>query len=152
MSAPVDPSKRFTFIDKRELASVVGEAIAPAKASPSDSVTVHELYRNGLRIEAVSACAPNTVIVEPVHNPAVSEGGIIVENAKGVRGTDCLAYRVAMVGEDRPTDGIDPASFLPVAVGDVVALRNGMLEPLHPKLEPLAIHRMHLLARVDLRE
>lgn len=155
-----DPAKRFTFIDKRELASVVGDAIAPidtenptvAVGLPTTETTVRELYRTGLHIDAVTACAPNTVILEPLRRPETSAGGIVevVDANKGTLGVNCLAYRVLMVGEDRVAGDIDPASFVDVCVGDVVVVRNGMLEPLHPNLEPLSIHRMHVLAKINL--
>lgn len=144
-----DPAKRFTFIDKRELASVVGEAIGPVDTS---TTTVRELYHTGLHIDAVTACAPNTVILEPLRKPQTSAGGIVtvVDEHKGTLGVNCLAYRVLMVGDDRIAGDIDPASFVDVVVGDVVVVRNGMLEPLHPNLEPLSIHRMHILAKINL--
>ena len=165
MSAPVDPSKRFTFIDKRELASVVGEAIAPVDTeNPLDGVTpdaadgkvsLRELYRGGLPIKAIDGLAPNTVLVMPLRKPETSTGGIVVsvDENKGTLGTNCLAYVVVGVGEN-VSDGRDlqPSMWLEVEPGDCVVLRNGMLEPLHPDLEPLAIHRMHLLARVRLRD
>lgn len=159
-STSTDPAKRFTFIDKRELSSIVGEAIAPVDTEnptavvelPTTETTVRELYRTGLHIDAVTACAPNTVILEPLRRPETSIGGIVevVDANKGTLGVNCLAYRVLMVGDDRKAGDIDPASFVDVGVGDVVVVRNGMLEPLHPKLEPLSIHRMHVLAKINL--
>jgi hypothetical protein len=169
-STNTDPAKRFTFIDKRELASVVGDTISPVgtenvtvrvidvspapEAVPENTTetTIRELYRTGLHIDAVTACAPNTVILEPLRRPETSAGGIVevVDANKGTLGVNCLAYRVLMVGSDRMAGDIDPASFVDVVVGDVVVVRNGMLEPLHPNLEPLSIHRMHVLAKINL--
>lgn len=161
MSAPVDPSKRFTFIDRRELAAVVGEAIADdvedgvTPDAADGKVSLRELYRGGLPLKAIDGIAPNTVLVMPLRAPEASQGGIItvIDEAKGTLGTNCLAYVVVGVGQAM-SDGRDmnPAMWLDVEPGDCVTLRNGMLEPLHPDLEPLAIHRMHLLARVRLRD
>lgn len=156
-----DPAKSFTFINKRELDAVVGaaDAVEPIRdgvtpAAVDGRVSVRELYRCGLPIRALEAIKPNTAVLLPIKRPGLSDGGIItvVDENKGTLGTNCLAYLVAGVGEEVKTSDEHPASWCAIEPGDIVVVRNQMLEPLHPDLEPLLIHRMHILSVVRLRD
>ena len=59
---------------------------------------------------------------------------------------------MAGVGEEVDTADEHPAAWCAIKPGDIVVPRNQMLEPLHPDLEPLLIHRMHILSVVRLRD
>lgn len=159
--ATADPAKSFTFIDKRDIEAVVGpvDAVEPTRdgvtpAAVDGRVSVRELYRCGLPIRAIEAIKPNTAILLPIKRPGLSAGGIVevVDENKGTLGTNCLAYLVAGVGEEVDTADEHPAAWCAIKPGDIVVPRNQMLEPLHPDLEPLLIHRMHILSVVRLRD
>ena len=118
------------------------------------TVTIRDLYHAGLDVRAVVGIQPNTAILMPIRRPSLSAGGVItvVDENKGTLGTNCLAYSVVSVGVEQASADQHPQTWLPIEVGDVVVVRNSMLEPLHPNLEPLSIHRMHVLALISLRE
>jgi hypothetical protein len=75
-----------------------------------------------------------------------------VDEVKGTLGTACIAYVVAGVGVIEAAADQHPQTWVGIEPGDVVVVRNAMLEPLHPDLEPLLIHRRHVLAKVRLRD
>lgn len=149
---------KFTIVDKRNTEDVkVVDPITPDGVTPQaddGTVSVHELYSCGLPVGAFADIAPNTVLLLPLRRPARSTGGIVttVDEVKGTIGTACIAYVVAGVGEVKAADDQHPQTWLDVAPLDVVVVRNAMLEPLHPDLEPLSIHRRHILAKVRLRD
>jgi hypothetical protein len=117
-------------------------------------VSVHELYTNGLPIKAIDDLAPNTALLMPIRRPGKSEKGIYtsVDEVKGTLGTACIAYIVVGVSAVVETNEDKPATWLPVEPGDVVVVRSAFLEPLHTDLEPLAIRRRHILAKIRLRD
>jgi hypothetical protein len=149
---------KFTIVDKRntEDAAIVEPAVVDGvtPAAADGMVSVHELYSGGLPIGAFASVAPNTALLLPLRRPARSTGGIVtaVDEVRGTLGTACVAYIVAGVGEVMAAADQHPQTWTPVDAGDVVVVRNAMLEPLHPDLEPLSIHRRHILAVIRLRD
>ena len=123
--------------------------------SASDGkVSLHELYAGGLPCGAIDDLQPNTLLLLPLRAPATSTGGIITTtDERGTLGTNCLAYVVVGVGvEVASGSDHDPRLWVPVKPGDVVVVRTAMLEPLHIDLEPLAIHRRHVLSTIRIRD
>jgi hypothetical protein len=142
-------------IDKR--GTNTGDKPLPDGVTPEAKdgrVSVHELYTNGLPIKAIDDLAPNTALLMPIRRPGKSGGGIVtvVDEVKGTLGTACIAYAVCGVGPVWPTNEDNPDAWLPVEDGDIVVVRTAFLEPLHPDLEPLAIRRRHILAKIRLRD
>lgn len=158
----------FTVIDKRstgdgahDLPAVKVEA--PTR-SPADieaavafhyaegrtTATVHEIYEHGLPLWCFLDGKPNTAMVRPIRRPAESAGGIITSTdaKKGTLGTNALCYVVLALGDEvGPADVVD--QWLRVQPGDVVVLRNAMLEPLDETLNTHLISRQHILSKVD---
>jgi hypothetical protein len=148
---------KFTVVDKRNTEDVaivepVVDGVTPK--AEDGKVSVHELYSGGLPVGAFGNIAPNTALLLPLRRPARSSGGIVtaVDEVKGTLGTACIAYVVAGVGVVQPAADQHPATWTAVEPGDIVVVRNAMLEPLHPDLEPLSIHRRHILAVIRLRD
>lgn len=159
----------FTVVDKRQAEGTethVGTAApaAPAPAKPTRSpadveaafafhyaedrtvATVHEVYAHGFPLWCFIDGKPNTALVRPIRRPDVSEGGIIVatDAKRGTLGTNAIAYLVLALGDE-----VGMADdCLRVSPGDVVILRNAMLEPLDDTLNTLSIGRMHILSKV----
>jgi hypothetical protein len=154
-----DTPAKFTIVDRRNLeddaaveAPVTPDGITPAALD--GAVSVHELYACGLPVGAFADIAPNTALLLPLRRPAKSTGGIVtaVDEVKGTLGTACVAYVVAGLGAEHASADQHPQTWTNVNPGDVVVVRNAMLEPLHPDLEPLSIHRRHILAVIRLRD
>jgi hypothetical protein len=152
-----DIAQKFTIVDKRiaddaSIAEPVMDGVTPK--AEDGTVSLHELYSGGLPVGAFADVAPNTALLLPLRRPARSSGGIVtaVDEVKGTLGTACIAYVVAGVGTIQPAADQHPATWTAVEPGDVVVVRNAMLEPLHPDLEPLSIHRRHILAVIRLRD
>lgn len=112
-----------------------------------DPISIIRLYTRpkSLTPSMLVGLAPNSIVVEPILPPRQSEGGIQLQQGD-IPGTAAIAYRVLQVG---------PASYewpVNVGVGDVVIVRNAMLEPLHPAQDILVIEAKHVLARMLLPE
>lgn len=109
--------------------------------------TVHEVYEYGLPLWCFTNGKPNTALVRPLRRPAKSAGGIItsVDEKRGTLGTNALCYLVLNIGDEVG----DIEDLMPIKSGDVVVLRNAMLEPLDDTLNTLSIHRSHVLAKVE---
>lgn len=151
-------TEKFTIVDRRNTEDVAKvfpatpDGVTPAAVD--GAVSVHELYSCGLPVGAFADVAPNTALLLPLRRPARSTGGIVtaVDEVKGTLGTACIAYVVAGIGVLQPSADQHPQTWVGIEPGDVVVVRNAMLEPLHPDLEPLLIHRRHVLAKVRLRD
>ena len=127
---------------------LVESAAAFHNAESRTSATVHEVYEHGLPLWCFLDGKPNCVLVRPLRRPAKSAGGIItaIDERRGTLGTNALCYLVLAVND---TGYSGEAEFMPVSSGDVVVLRNAMLEPLDDTLNTLSIHRSHILTKVD---
>lgn len=77
------------------------------------------------------------VIVRPLRPPEKIGAIITTIATNNIKGTECLLYEVVRGDADNT-----------VNKGDVVILRNAMLDPLHPNLETLAVDRKHILERL----
>lgn len=157
MTDPIAHTK-FTIVDKRNTEDVaVVDPITPDGVTPKaedGTVSLHELYACGLPVGAFDNIAPNTALLLPLRRPARSVGGIVtaVDEVKGTLGTACIGYIVVGVGAVVAAADQHPQTWCGIDTGDVVVVRNAMLEPLHPDLEPLSIHRRHILAVIRLRD
>lgn len=159
----------FTVVDKREqiISDIVPEPMTVIGIEPAGghdglplidanedegSLSLHDLYAKGKGLSAayIEDITPNTLLLLPLRRPGVSKGGVYtaVDEQKGTLGTNCIAYVVAGVGPTAAAADQHPQTWLPVEPGDVVVVRTAMLEPLHPDLEPLSIHRRHVLAKI----
>jgi hypothetical protein len=152
-------AQKFTVIDRRnaEDDAAVEAPVTPDGHTPAaldGAVSIHEIYACGLPIGAFANIAPNTVLLLPLRRPAKSTGGIVtaVDEVKGTLGTACVAYVISGVGDVQASADQHPQTWVPVNPLDVVIVRNAMLEPLHPDLEPLSIHRRHILGVIRLRD
>lgn len=121
--------------------------------------TIARIYTattDSLRVGDVAALAPNLVMVAPVRPPAKSAGGLFLpgagddDDSRKVIGTAAILYRVLAVGPTRDVAGSE--EWMIPAVGDVLSVRTSMLDPMHPELEPLVIHRRHVLAVLGTKE
>ena len=103
------------------------------------------IYQNGFKDEDFLELQPGLVVVVPVRPPSVTLGGIhtAVDWAE-MPAPRCVLHKVVCIG---PEDEKCNVSQLDVSVGDVVVIRTAMAEPVHPALEPLLVHRRHLLAK-----
>ncbi len=112
-----------------------------------DPVTIQRLYTRprSLTVEMLEAVAPNSIVVEPVLPPNQTASGIQLQQGD-VPGTAAIAFRVLQVGESTYP--------WPVSVddGDIVVVRNAMLEPIHPAMDILVIEAKHVLAKLTLPE
>lgn len=108
--------------------------------------TIGRIYQSGFDKEDFERLQPGLVVVEPVRPPAVTLGGIhtAVDWAQ-MPAPRCVLHRITVVG---PKDESYDGPKLDLAAGDVVIIRTAMAEPVHPSLEPLLIHRRHVLAKV----
>jgi hypothetical protein len=112
-----------------------------------DPITLQRLYTRprSLRVEHLDALAPNSVVVEPVLPPNQTESGILLKEGD-IPGTAAICFRVLDVG---PETYPPPMS---IGDGDIVVVRNAMLEPIHPAMDILVIEAKHILARLKLPE
>jgi hypothetical protein len=111
-----------------------------------DPVSVIRLYTTAsLKPDDLTGIPDGHVLVSPVLPPSMSEGGLYVGDANKIPGTAALAYRV---------ERISPVCFPPFDLkqGDVVVLRNAMLEPLHPAMHLLLIGAQHIIAKLRIPE
>jgi hypothetical protein len=117
---------------------------------------LERIYRHGLSAADIEHVKPNSLVVSPVAPPEAM-GGIIMPGTS-VAGANHVAYRVektgllVTAGGDMgasaallPGDSGD-AVFANLKAGDVVTLRNGMLEPMDPHGALLSIDVRHILA------
>jgi hypothetical protein len=131
-------------------AADIEAAVAFHYAEGRTTATVHEVYEHGLPLWCFTSGKPNTAMVRPIRRPAESAGGIITttDAKRGTLGTNALCYVVLALGDEvGPDDVVD--QWLHVAPGDVVVLRNAMLEPLDETLNTHLISRQHILSKVD---
>lgn len=123
------------------------------------TTTLERIFRDGLRASDYSAIKPNTLLVSPVRPPDRISG--LVMPGSSVTGANAILYRVEAVsplarGAESgrasvwllPGDAGDTA-IATLKPGDVVTLRNGMLEPVHPDGSLLAIDVRHVLGVVQ---
>jgi hypothetical protein len=84
--------------------------------------------------------APGLILVSPVRPPERTAAGIVTELATTrIEGTRALMYRVVAVAPGLPDTP---------APGDIVILRNALLDPIQPDLDLLVIKREHVIAVV----
>lgn len=96
---------------------------------------------------------PNTLLLSPILPPDQSEGGIVMPGVvKGIPGMTALVYRVEAVGPivegDRAHGGVNPRTCIVPEVGELVHVRNAMLDPAQPDCLLLWCDVQHVLARV----
>lgn len=102
----------------------------------ADERTIARVYTEGFRASDIRLAA-GLVLVSPVRPPERTEAGIVVSLATTrIEGTRAILYRVEAIA-DGAEDGL--------LVGDVVVLRNALLDPIHPDLEALVIRREHIV-------
>lgn len=102
-------------------------------------VDVAKVYASGFDPDSLDLAA-GLVLVEPVRPPERTSAGIVVSlDTTRTEGTRALMYRVVRLAPGLP-DGVN--------VGDVVVLRNALLDPIHPSLDLLVIKREHIVAVV----
>jgi co-chaperonin GroES (HSP10) len=116
-------------------------------------IDILRIYKDGWLAADFLAVKSNLHIVEPVVPKAAegerdmkTAGGIIVPGhatTDKIPGTAALIYRIARKA-DAPGDGA-----LGVDVGDLVTLRNAMLDPLGPKQTHHTIDALHIVAIVE---
>ena len=138
--------------EKRQLSpSEIEAAMAFHYAEGRTTATVHEIYKFGLPLWCFLDGKPNCALVRPIRRPEKSAGGIIevIDEKRGTLGTNALVYLVLALGDEVETEEDHPDTYLNVKPGDVVVLRNAMLEPLDDTLNTLSIHRSHVLSKVD---
>ena len=102
---------------------------------------------DGFRSTDLARLRPNVCVVEPVRPPkALASGLHLAHSATELPGTACVLYRVVKA----PLVVSHLASeYVPVVDGDLVVLRNAMLDPIHPSLNLLVIDVKHITAIVD---
>lgn len=111
-----------------------------------DPQTLGRIYKDGIAAADIDVILPNfddnrLLLVEPVMPPATTKGGIIIPGQSiDVPGTAAVLFRV--VRDDFGDHAADSVQ------GEVVLLRNAMLEPLGPSMALLLIARRHVLATV----
>lgn len=96
---------------------------------------------------------PNTLLLSPVLPPEKSDGGIVMPGqVKNIPGMTALVYRVEAVGpivdSDRARGGVDPNTCIVPEVGELVHVRNAMLDPAQPDCRLLWCDVQHVMARV----
>lgn len=132
------------------------EARLAARDQPVTTSTglpsLHDIYVAPIPVESFVSIAPNTVLLSPLKKPQrASQGGLITSaRAEDTPPTGCVAYVVVGVADVVATP--DAPTFLPVEPGDVVLVRNMVLEPLSPSQEPLSCHRSGVLAKIALSD
>lgn len=98
--------------------------------------TVADIYTKGFDPDQLDIPAPR-VLVAPV-KPPEKMGGIIATLATTtIEGTRAIMFRVVRDSGEWRT-------------GDVVVLRNALLEPIQPDLGLLVVDAAHILGRVNL--
>ena len=114
-----------------------------AIAAEANTVDVERIYRVGLFPGDLEDIPARCYVVAPLKPVGASAGGIVYSHhLDDLPGTAAVCYEiVATSGEQN----------LERAVGDVVVLRNAMLEPLHPNMNLLLIAAQHVLAKVKKR-
>jgi len=114
-----------------------------------DPQTLGRIYKDGIAaadiLELLIGGDDRPLLVEPVMPPATTKGGIIIPGQSiDVPGTAAVLFRVVR-DEHAPLVDDDLA-------GEVVLLRNAMLEPLGPSMQLLVISRRHIIATVQVPE
>lgn len=113
--------------------------------------TLHQAYTKPLPVTCFVDIAPNNVLLSPLRKPFKTEAGLITSSKEeATSAVGCVAYVVLGVGELVATP--ESATFLSVEAGDIVAVRNMILEPLCPAEEPLLCHRSGVLAKLQLAD
>ena len=123
-----------------------------SRLQPGQVPTLAQLYSDGMPLECFDDVRANTLVLFPLRKPTHSAGGVVVtaDEEKGTMATAAICYRVVGVGRDVPDPDSD--SWIPCEAGDVVVVRNAMIEPLHPTLVPCSIARRHVLAKIKLAD
>lgn len=112
-----------------------------------DPVTLQRLYTRpkSMTPEMILHLANDNLLVEPVLPPNQTSSGIQLQQGD-VPGTAAIAFRVLR----RPFQTYDWP--MDIEVGDIVIVRNAMLEPIHPAMDILVIEAKHVLAKLTLPE
>ena len=115
------------------------------------------------------AVKPNHILVEPIKpdEETTTKGGILLPGLEigRIPGVSAFMYRVlargpvVVSGDLGSNDGEvkeamtvclrDGESYIAAAVGDVVVVRNAMVDPVHVNQKLLIIHDKHVLCVVD---
>lgn len=110
-----------------------------------DPITLQRLYTRpkSLTVDMLEDVAPNSIVIEPVLPPNQTASGIHLKEGE-IPGTAAIAFRVLQVGESTYPWPVS------LGAGDIVVVRNAMLEPIHPAMDILVIEAKHVLAKLDL--
>lgn len=127
---------------------------------------ITRVYLEGWQVEDFGVIKPNHIMVEPL-KPDVetaTKGGILLPGMEvgKIPGVSAFLYRVVARGEctaleQQPTPGhpiiVQEVSggeaWMAAAVGEVVSLRNALVDPIHVNQRLLLIHDKHVLTIVD---
>lgn len=110
--------------------------------SALDAVQAGRLYFTGINAASFVSLKPNIVLLEPVRPPAMMPNGFEApEIMRNIGGAQCTLFRVAKLPE---VISHLASEYVKVEVGDVVIVRNAMLDPVHPNNEALVIDVKHI--------
>lgn len=110
--------------------------------SALDAVRAGRLYYIGVDADAFASLKPNFVLLEPVRPPAKMPNGLEApEVMRSINGPQCSFFKVTKVAE---VISHLASEYVKVEVGDVVIVRNAMLDPVHPNNEALVIDVKHI--------
>jgi co-chaperonin GroES (HSP10) len=112
----------------------------------SNKKQVQRIYIEGWQLSDFVGVKEDMLIIEPLKPDAetATKGGIILpgQEVGKIPGVAAFLYRVAAKGPDIEHWPLAPQ------VGDIVIVRNAMVDPLHVNQALLTVHRKHVLAIV----
>lgn len=114
------------------------QAAIADELAKTGGVDIERIYRRGLTVADIGSLPPDTYLVSPLKPSGSSSGGIVLSHhIDDLPGTAAIAFRIEARADD-----------LVYHVGDVVLVRNAMLEPLDPGMGLLLIASRHVIAKL----
>lgn len=108
---------------------------------------IQRIYLSGWNIDDFAQVGHGLLILEPLKPDAevATRGGIVLPGQElgKIPGVAAFLFRVVARGER-----MFEAGTLAVDVGDVVAVRNAMVDTLHVNQALCVVHEKHVLARI----
>lgn len=93
---------------------------------------------------------PNHIIIEPIKpdEEQTTAGGLHLpgQEVGKIPGTAAYLYRIVLSGYMAQDPSID--EWVSASVGDVITVRNALIDPLHTNLAYCICHRKHVLTIV----
>lgn len=112
-------------------------------------MNVVHLFTKGFEVDDFDTLLPNLVLLSAIMPPSSMNGIELANQTKDILNTQSPAYTVRRIPDAITHDGTTVAYIADLKVGDIVVLRNAMLDTMHVKRDSIVdIDIRHIKARL----